>query len=85
MAARGQRKRAPPKKKFMTKLKQDPIKTIKDTVKQTGPLQLPIAAYALGAIGGVAMAAALTRVPVIGGILSVMATKGAKLTSGFSK
>ena len=65
--------------------KRDPIGTAKTEVNKTGLLKYPIGAYVLGAIGGTAMAGALARIPAVGGVLSVMASKGAKLTSGFNK
>jgi len=74
----------PRKQALKTRFKKDPIGTTKAEVKKTGPLQIPLAAYALGAIGGTGMAVALSRIPMIGGILQVMANKGAKLTSKFS-
>ena len=77
--------KAPRKKALKTKLKQDPIGTMKGEVNKTGALKYPIGAYILGAIGGAGIATALQRVPVVCGILSVMASKGAKLTSGFNK
>jgi hypothetical protein len=81
-----QRKKGTPRKQSLkVRFKKDPIGTTKTEVKKTGALQIPIGAYALGVIGGSAMAVALARIPVIGGVLSVMASKGASLTSKMSK
>ena len=44
--------KAPRKKALKTKLKQDPIGTMKGEVNKTGALKYPIGAYILGAIGG---------------------------------
>ena len=71
--------------KLTTRLKKDPIGTAKAEVKKTGALQIPIGAYILGIIGGTGMAVALSRIPVVGGVLSVMAKKGANLSSKMSK
>jgi len=80
MAARG-RKRSPPKKKITTRLKQDPTGTIKSEVNKTGLFKYIIGAGVLGAVGGIGMATQLRQIPIVGGILSVAALKGARMVS----
>ena len=77
--------RAKPKKSLKTKLKQDPVGTAKAEVKKTGALQIPIGAYILGIMGGTGMAVALSKIPIVGGVMQVMANKGAKLASSMKK
>jgi len=81
MAARG-RKRPAPKKKLTTKLKQEPIGTIKSEVNKTGLFKYVIGAGLLGVMGGQQMASQLNQIPIVGGILSVAARKGATLMNG---
>ena len=80
MAARG-RKGAPRKKALKTRLKQDPIGTTKTEVNKTGVFKYIIGATVLGAIGGTAMASQMRQIPIVGGILSVAANKGASMVS----
>ena len=84
MAARGKR-RAAPKKKLTTKLKQDPIGTAKTEVNKTGLFKYVIGAALLGVVGGSQMAGQLRQIPVVGGVLSVAAAKGASLMNGASR
>ena len=83
MAAR--RKRAAPKKKLTTKLKQDPVSTIKSEVNKTGLFKYIIGAALLGVVGGTQMSSQLRQIPVVGGVLSVAASKGASLMNGASR
>ena len=80
MAPRTKR-RASPKKKLGTRLKQDPISTVKTEVNKTGVFKYVIGAATLGAIGGSAMASQLRQIPFVGGVLSVAAQKGANMVS----
>ena len=81
MAARGKR-RAAPKKKLTTKLKIDPIGTVNSEVKKTGLFKYVIGAALLGVVGGTQMAGQLRQIPIVGGVLSVAAAKGASLMNG---
>jgi len=75
----------PRAKSLKAKLKQDPVGTVKNEVKKTGALQVPIAAFALGMIGGGAVASQLNKIPMVGGVLSAMASKGARFTASLKR
>ena len=74
-------KRAKPKPKLTTRLKKDPIGTTKSEVNKTGVFKYVIGAAVLGALGGQAMATQLRNIPIVGGVLSVAASKGASMVS----
>ena len=80
MAAKGKGRPAP-KKKIITKLKTDPIGTLKTETNKLGWGKYIVGATLLGVYGGSQMAAQLKGIPVVGGILSVAASKGASLMS----
>jgi len=77
MAAKG--KRPAPKKKIITRLKTDPIGTLKQENNKLGWGKYIVGATLLGVYGGSQMAAQLRDIPIVGGILSVAASKGASL------
>jgi len=64
------------------RVKRDPIGTVKTEINKTGWGKYIIGATLLGMFGGSQMASQMTKIPVVGGILSVAASKGARLVSG---
>ena len=78
-------KKSRPTPSFKTKLKKDPAGAIKGQVEKTGWGKYIIGATLLGVVGGSAMVPAVRRIPVVGGILGVMTSKGARLISGMKK
>ena len=79
MPVKKTRRRSTPK--LSTRLKKDPIGTAKTEVNKTGLFKYVIGASVLGAIGGTAMAVQMRKIPIVGGILSVAASKGARMVS----
>ena len=69
------------RRSLKSKLKTDPIGETKNQINKTGWGKYFIGATLLGAIGGTAMAVQMKKIPMVGGMLGVMATKGANLVS----
>jgi len=79
MVAKKKSRRTPSLK---VRVKRDPIGTVKTEVNKTGWGKYIIGATLLGMFGGSQMASQMSNIPVVGGILSVAARKGASLMSG---
>ena len=83
MAPRG--KKTTRTSSLKVRAKRDPIGTAKAEVKKTGWGKYIIGSYLLGVVGGTAMAPQVKKLPIVGGILSVMTAKGARLLGSMNK
>jgi len=82
--ARGKRN-SPPKRKWSTKMKQNPLKELKANWKSMGPVG-KLAAISIGA--GIAGGAALTQVnglPIVGRFMQIGTGLGARLRARLSQ
>jgi len=81
----GARKKTTRKSSLKVRAKRDPIGTAKTEINKTGWGKYVIGSYLLGVIGGTAMAPQVKKLPIVGGILSVMTAKGSRLLGSMSK
>jgi len=73
------KRRKAPRKKLMTRFKQNPLGTVRSEFKKLGPLgQIAVIGVAAGASGGT-IAFKLDKLPVIGQVFSIFTAYGRKL------